>query len=71
MSTTKQKPEMTVEEFEEKHNRGSCFDDEFPADLRSVILGQLMDFRDCHNRTHFAVIDIDEIDEFLNENYIE
>ena len=36
--------------------------------LRSVLRGELMNFRDRHNRTHFMTIDIDEIDEFLNNN---
>ena len=72
---------MTAEEFAEKWGwKFTPSNDDIEwnnhsveclSDLRSMILGQLMDFRDCHNRTHFAVIDIDEIDEFMNENWIE
>jgi hypothetical protein len=62
------KPEMTAEEFIEIYLSHRMDKPQITSDLLSVIRGELMNFRDCHNRTHFMIIDIDEIDEFLNNN---
>jgi len=71
---TKQKPEMTVEEFIEYYgemiiNHGNKR--ELRADLRSVIRGKLIEYEmKClgHSDRERAAA---EVDEFLNENYIE
>lgn len=39
--------------------------------LRSVIRGELMNFRDQHNRSHFMTIDIDEFDEIIKHKFVD
>jgi hypothetical protein len=68
MSNTKQKPEITVEEFIEYYgemiiNHGNK--SELRADLRSVIRGMLIKYEEYMNGGD------DYIDKFLNENWIE
>ena len=68
MSNTKQKPEMTVEEFIKVYLSYRMDKPQIEADLRSVIRGKLKEF--CHqyipDRNEIAFVD-----EFMNENWIE
>ena len=78
MSNTKQKPEMTVEEFIEYYgemiiNHGNKR--ELLSDLRSVIRGKLIKYDRWLARQLWGLGDIvaaeKAVDEFMNENWIE
>jgi len=77
-NNTKQKPEITVEEFIEKYANTIVSPDteekeECLTDLRSVIRGKLVEFK-IHIDFKYGFTDaipIEMIDEFLIENWIE
>jgi hypothetical protein len=64
-NVTKQRPEMTVDEFIETYLPHRMDKLQIEADLRSVIRGMLIRYEEYMNGGD------DYIDKFLNENWIE